>query len=210
MARSHREGYRRTVPPVGEPDAGLVAAPRLDDPDRGEQLLRRYGDRAYRIALRLTGERQDAEEAVEDALLTAARTIRSFTDESALGSWIDRTVAHTAYQRRKRRRHIDETSLDDVLPSLAIDGHFEPMDDWSTRIDEPTLDGELRALFTEAIDVLPADYGAALILHDVEGVSKPDIAEILEVDVASVKARVHRARLFVRKRLSDYFEARRA
>ena len=195
---------------MSEADTGLMAVPRLDDPDGGEQLLERYGDRAYRIALRLTGERHDAEEAVEHALLTGARTIRSFTDESALGSWIDRTVARAAYQRRQGRGHVDAAALDDGVPLLNEDGHFEPMDDWSTRIDESTLESGLRAIFIEAIEALPPDYGAALILHDVEGVSKPDIAEILDVDVAAVKARVHRARLFVRKRLSDYFESRRA
>lgn len=186
---------------MGEADAGLMAAP---------QLLTRYGDRAYRLALRLSGDRQDAEDAVADALLAVARTMRSFADASALGSRIDRAVAHAAYQRRKRRQHVDETSLGDVLPALAVDGHFEPMDDWSSRIDAPALESELRALVIEAIDVLPADYGAALILHDVEGVSKPDIAEILDVDVAGVKARVHGARLFVRGRLSAYFAAGRA
>jgi RNA polymerase sigma-70 factor, ECF subfamily len=59
----------------------------------------------------------------------------------------------------------------------------------------------------EAIDALPADYRTALILHDVEGVSDPHIAEILGVDASAVRSRVHRARLFVRKRLSEYFES---
>jgi len=58
----------------------------------------------------------------------------------------------------------------------------------------------------EAIDALPADYRTALVLHDVEGLSWPDIVDVLDVDVPAVKARVHRARLFVRQRLSEYFE----
>jgi RNA polymerase sigma-70 factor (ECF subfamily) len=192
---------------VGEADAARVAAPqRLDDLDGIVQLVERYGERAYRLALRIAGSREDVEEAVEHALLKASR-IGSFKDESALASWIDRTVAHAAHQRRKRLQHIGEASLDAAAPSLAADGHFGPLDDWSRRLDEPTLQVGLRTSLAEAIDALPADYRTALLLHDVEGMPRPDIAEILDVDVPVMKAYVHRARLFVRKRLSDYFEA---
>jgi RNA polymerase sigma-70 factor, ECF subfamily len=95
---------------------------------------------------------------------------------------------------------------DDVIPSLGADGHFEPIDDWSTRMDEPERQDGLRAILAEAIDALPADYRTALILHDVEGASKPDIAAILDIDGPGLTSRVHRARLFVRTRLSKYFE----
>jgi RNA polymerase sigma-70 factor, ECF subfamily len=192
---------------VGDADTNLMAAPSLGDPDGAEQFVERYGDRLYRLALRITGVQEDAEGALEDALRMAAPTINSFTDESALRSWIYRTVAYTAHQKRKRRQHVDTAALDDVVPLLNADGHFEPMDDWSTRIDEPALQGELRSSLVEAIDALPADYGTALVLHDVEGASKQEIAEILDIDVPGVNSRVHRARLFVRERLSGYFES---
>lgn len=65
----------------------------------------------------------------------------------------------------------------------------------------------MRAVLTEAIDALPADDKTALVLRDLEGVSTPDSAEVLGVEVAGVPPRVHRARLFVRKRLSEYFES---
>jgi RNA polymerase sigma-70 factor, ECF subfamily len=117
-----------------------------------------------------------------------------------------RTVGRAAHHRFKRR-HAGAAAPADGVPSLAADGHFEPMDDWSTRIDEPALQGGLRSILVEAIDALPPDYGTALILHDVEGVSKQEIAEILDIDVPEVNSRVHRARLFVRERLSAYFES---
>jgi len=95
-----------------------------------------------------------------------------------------------------------------VLPSFDNDGrHFEPMDDWSNRVDEQALQGELRQVLTAAIDALPVDYRTALALHDVEGVSNPDIAETLGISLAAVKSRVHRSRLFVRKRLSEYLKS---
>jgi RNA polymerase sigma-70 factor (ECF subfamily) len=117
-----------------------------------------------------------------------------------------RTVGRAAHHRFKRR-HAGAAAPADGVPSLAADGHFEPMDDWSARIDEPAMRGELGVILSAAIDALPADYRTALILHDVEGALKCDIADILDVDVPTVNSRVHRARLFVRKRLSEYFES---
>jgi len=190
-------------------DAGLVEALRRDDPAAADQLVERYGDRVYRLAMRITGVKEDAEEAAQDALWTAARKIDMFRDESAFGSWIYRITANAAYQKlRTRRRTANEVALDDVLPSFDSDGrHFEPMDDWSNRVDEQALQGELRQALTAAIDALPVDYRTALALHDVEGVSNPDIAETLGISLAAVKSRVHRSRLFVRKRLSEYLKS---
>jgi RNA polymerase sigma-70 factor, ECF subfamily len=190
-------------------DADLVEALRREEPDAAERLVERFGDRVYRLAMRITGLNEDAEEAAQDALWTAARKIQMFKGESAFGSWIYRITANAAYQKlRTRRQKASEIALDDVLPSLDGDGHhFEPMDDWSNRVDEKALQGELRDILTQAIDALPADYRTALVLHDVEGVSNPDIAEALNISLPAVKSRVHRSRLFVRKRLSEYLGA---
>ncbi len=195
------------VPRV-DADADLVEALRREDPDAAERLVERYGDRVYRLAMRITGLREDAEEAAQDALWTVARKVNMFKGESAFGSWIYRITANAAYQKlRTRRQKSAEIALDDVLPSLDGDGrHFEPMDDWSSRVDENALQGELRDVLQRAIDGLPADYRTALVLHDVEGLSNPDIAETLGISLPAVKSRVHRSRLFVRKQLSDYLK----
>jgi RNA polymerase sigma-70 factor (ECF subfamily) len=189
-------------------DADLVEALRREEPDAADRLVERFGDRVYRLAMRITGLNEDAEEAAQDALWTAARKIHMFKGESAFGSWLYRITANAAYQKlRTRRQKSSEIALEDVLPSLDGDGHhFEPMDDWSNRVDEQALQGELRQVLTEAIEALPPDYRTALVLHDVEGVSNPDIAEALGISLPAVKSRVHRSRLFVRKRLSDYLK----
>jgi RNA polymerase sigma-70 factor (ECF subfamily) len=187
-------------------DGDLVEALRREEPSAAERLVERYGDRVYRLAMRITGSNEDAEEAAQDALWTAARKIQTFKGESAFGSWIYRITANAAYQKlRTRRQKSAEIAMDDVLPMLDGDGrHFEPMDDWSNRVDERALQGELRRVLQEAIDGLPADYRTALVMHDVEGLSNPDIAETLGISLPAVKSRVHRSRLYVRKRLSDY------
>ena len=190
-------------------DADLVEALRRGDPDAADQLVERHGDRVYRLAARITAMSQDAEEVAQDGLLTVARKIHMFKGGSAFGSWIDRITIAAAYQKlRTRRRQAEEIALDDVLPALDWNGrHFEPMDDWSGRVDERGVQAKLRQVMTNAIDALPPDDRTALVLHDVEGVSNSGIAEILGVDASSVKSRVHRARLFARKRLSEYFES---
>jgi RNA polymerase sigma-70 factor (ECF subfamily) len=189
-------------------DAELVEALRREEPDAADRLVERYGDRVYRLAMRITGLNEDAEEAAQDALWTAARKIHMFKGESAFGSWIYRITANAAYQKlRTRRQKSAEIAMDDVLPSLDGDGrHFEPMDDWSNRVDEQALQGELRGVLQKAIDGLPDDYRTALVLHDVEGLSNPDIAEALNISLPAVKSRVHRSRLFVRKQLADYLK----
>jgi RNA polymerase sigma-70 factor (ECF subfamily) len=195
-----------TSGPRVDADAELVEALRRDDPDAAEQLVERFGDRVYRLAMRITGLNEDAEEAAQDALWTAARKIHTFKGESAFGSWLYRIAANAAYQKlRTRRAKSKEISLEDVLPAFDEDGrHFEPMADWSSRVDEQALTGELREVLQRAIDGLPSDYRTALVMHDVEGLSNPDIAETLGISLPAVKSRVHRSRLFVRKQLADY------
>jgi RNA polymerase sigma-70 factor (ECF subfamily) len=193
---------------MNEDAIGVLARDARSD-DGPEAFLDRHGDRLYQLAVRITGIEKDAAKALEDTILEAARTPHPLGGEPVLGSWVYKTAARVAYERlRARRPAVHEIGLDDVLPTLDRNGrHFESADDWSNQIHEGALPGALRTVLAEAIDALPADYKTALILHDVERASKPDIAEVLGVDVHGVNARVHRARLFVRKRLSEYFES---
>jgi RNA polymerase sigma-70 factor, ECF subfamily len=186
-------------------DAALLDALRKESPEATEMLVETYGDRVYRLTYRITGSKEDAEEATQDALWTAARKIASFKGESQFGSWLYRIAANAAYQKlRSRKAKGREIALDDVLPALDADMHFEPMDDWTPRVDENALNGELRAELEKAIEELPPDYRTALVMHDVEGMPNPDIAETLGISLPAVKSRVHRSRLFVRKKLAGY------
>jgi RNA polymerase sigma-70 factor (ECF subfamily) len=199
--------------PAGAPrvdrDAALLEGLRRGDEAASELLLDTYGDRVYRLAIRITGNEQDAEEVAQDALWTAARKIGTFKGESAFGSWVYRITANTAYQklrRRRGRRH--EVLWDDLQPVFDDQRrHSEPVADWSGKVEEPALQTELRTVLTTAINDLPADYRTAFLMHDVEGLSNPEIAEALHLSLPAVKSRVHRSRLFLRERLSRYMEA---
>jgi RNA polymerase sigma-70 factor, ECF subfamily len=187
-------------------DAGLVEALRQEAPDAVETLVNQYGDRVYRLAVRITGQPADAEEVAQDALWTAARKIHLFKGEAAFGSWLYRITANAAYQKlRARKGRQQEIAWESLLPGLDADGkHFRPMADWSARVDDIAVQGEVREVLTRAIETLPPDYRTALVMHDVEGLSNPEIAETLGISLPAVKSRVHRSRLFLRQRLSDY------
>ena len=199
--------------PAGAPrvdrDAALVEGLRRGDAVASELLLDTYGDRVYRLAIRITGNEQDAEEVAQDALWTAARKIGTFKGESAFGSWVYRITANTAYQKlRNRRGRRNEVLWEDLQPAFDEQRrHALPVADWSGKVEEPALQTELRRVLTTAINDLPADYRTAFLMHDVEGLSNPEIAETLRLSLPAVKSRVHRSRLFLRERLSRYMQA---
>lgn len=208
-ATSGQSGRGPGAPRRVDPDAALVERLRRQDPGAPEALVAAFGDRVYRLAIRITGNEQDAEEVAQDALWTAARKIDSFKGESAFGSWLYRITANTAYQKlRGRQGRRLEVSWDDLVPSFDEQGHHvEPALDWSAKVEEPALQTELRTVLTSAINDLPGDYRTAFLLHDVEGLSNPEIAETLHISLPAVKSRVHRSRLFLRERLARYIEA---
>jgi RNA polymerase sigma-70 factor (ECF subfamily) len=204
QTRSVPAGPRRP-----DPEADLVEKLRRGDPDAPDLLVATFGDRVYRLAIRITGNEQDAEEVVQDALWTAARKIDTFKGESAFGSWLYRITANTAYQKlRGRAAKKHEVPWEDLFPTFdELGQHVDPVSDWSPKAEEPALQNELREVLSSAIDDLPEDYRTAFLMHDVEGLSNPEIAESLGISLPAVKSRVHRSRLFLRQRLSKYLAA---
>jgi RNA polymerase sigma-70 factor, ECF subfamily len=186
-------------------DVDLLEALRRREPTAAEQLVTTYGDRAYRLATSITGNGHDAEEVVQDAFWAVLRKIDGFRGESAFGSWLYRIVANAAYQKlrtRRSRRH--DLSWDDVMPVFDEGGsHAVPLADWAPRVDDSSVQTELRMALTAAIDELPAAYRTALVLRDLHGLSNTEIADILGLNIPVAKTRVHRARLFLRKQLGD-------
>jgi RNA polymerase sigma-70 factor (ECF subfamily) len=186
-------------------DRGLVESLHRGDADAAEHLVARYGGYAYRLAIRICGNEQDAEEVVQDAFWAVIRKVDAFRGEAAFSTWLHRIVANAALQKlRARRRGRVDASLDDALPVFDGRGrHVAPMDDWSTRLTNTLTRTELLMTLTSAIEELPADARAVLLLHDMEGWSSSEIADAFSLSVPAVKARVHRARLFLRKRLGN-------
>ncbi len=185
-------------------DRELLEALRRREPTAGERLVATYGDRACRLAIRITRSAPDAEEAIQDAFWSVVRKIDTFRGDSFLGSWIYRIVANAAYQKVRGRAHRRaDISLDDVLPRFHKEGrHVGLISDWSARIDDPAAQTELRAALEAAIEELPRAYQVAIVLRDVEGESMAKVASALGITIAMAKSRAHRARLFLRQRLA--------
>ncbi len=204
LPEMHGKGPRMTT--RIDRDGSLVTALRRGDPTAAEDLVATYGDRACRLATRITCNLQDAEEAVQDAFLFAIRKTDSFRGESAFGSWLYRIVANAAYQHcRRRGGRVADVSLDKLLPMFDEHGrHVAPVADWSMTVDDPARQMELRMVLSSAIAELPADYRVVELLRDVDGLSHQEIAETLGLSVVNVRKRVHRARLFLRKRLGAH------
>jgi RNA polymerase sigma-70 factor, ECF subfamily len=194
------------VPTRVDRDGELLGALRRRDRTAAECLVADYGDRAYRLAKGITRNAQDAEETVNDALWSVIRKIETFRGDSSLGSWIYRIVANAALQKLRCRAHRrDELSLDEGLPIFDEDGrHADPISDWAASIDDPALQTELRAALDWAMGELPAHHRAVIVLHDVQGLSMAEVAGSLGITIATAKSRAHRARLFLRKRLSMF------
>ena len=187
-------------------DQDLLTALREREPTAAEALITAYGDRAYRLAVRITGNQQDAEEAVQDAFWSVVRKIDTFRGDSAFGSWMYRIVSNAAYEKiRRRRRAFRDIALDEVLPPFDEDGrHARSITDWSFAIDDPAVQTELRSVLSSAVSELPAHYRAVVVLRDIEGLSVAEVADALAISVSTVKSRAHRARLSLRKRLSMF------
>ena len=185
-------------------DEDLVTGLRDREREAAEVLVARYADRLYRLAIRITGSEQDAEEVVQDALWTATRKIDTFRGDSALGTWLHRIAVNAANQKRRARRsRRNEVSRDD----LFFGGQAQPgapASDWSAKMEDPALQTELRRVLTSAIDDMRVGYCTSFLLHDVEGLSIHEISALLRVRVSTVKSRVHRAPLFLRGRLAGY------
>jgi RNA polymerase sigma-70 factor (ECF subfamily) len=186
------------------------AEPTLIDRLRGgdtaalEGLMERLAPRVYRLALGITRNEADAEEVVQDVFLSLFRKIDGFEGRSALGTWIYRITVNTALIKRRGKRVELEVFLEDHVPTFREDGHREGdramlLADWSATPEEELLSGETRAAVRRLIAGLPDPYRVVLLLRDLEGLSNEETAEVLGESVASVKSRLHRARMALRE-----------
>jgi RNA polymerase sigma-70 factor (ECF subfamily) len=189
-----------------DPDAALVEQMRGGAAGAVEALVSAYGDRVYRLAIRITGNAADAEEVVQDSLWAASRKIDTFRGTAAFGSWMYRITANTAYQKlRGRRSKRNEVPWEELAPTFDDRGQDRNLAvDRSRGFKDPAVEAELKSVLCGAIAELPADYRTPFLLHDVEGLSNAEIAETLQVKLGTVKSRVHRARLFLQKRVKDH------
>lgn len=178
-----------------------------------EALMGRHAGRVYRLAFGITRNPADAEEVVQDVFLTVVRKGGGFEGQAALATWMYRVTMNAALNRRRGKRRELEVSLEEHLPTYTEDGHragdrSDLLVDWSSTPEERALSGESRRVLESAIDSLPEHYRAVLILRDVEELSNEEVASIVGDSLASVKSRLHRARMALREQLTRHFGGR--
>jgi len=187
-------------------DEELAARAAAGDEPAFEEIVARYQARAYRLAHRLAGSEGDAQDVLQDAFLSAYRSLRSFRGDSRFSTWLFRIVTNAALmQRRARRRHPTEP-LDAFLPRFDANGaHLgEPLELQVAAQAEDLLDRQLLAAKAQAgIDRLPDLYRETFVLRDLEEMPTAEVADVLGIEPAAVRQRVHRARLLLRGYLTD-------
>jgi RNA polymerase sigma-70 factor (ECF subfamily) len=193
--------------PDRDTEVMLIERLRAQDTSVLEILMERYSPRIYRVAFGITRSHGDAEEVVQDVFVTLFRKIDSFEGRAALGTWLYRVAANAALIKRRGKRAEVEVHLEDYLPTFEADGHREGdrtmlLADWSETPERELLSGEAREILEEGLALLPDHYRAILVLRDVEELSNEEVAEALGESVASVKSRLHRARMALREVLT--------
>jgi len=183
----------------------LIQQVKVGDHEAFEGIFRRYVSRVYRQALRIMGNEADAEEVVQEVFLAVYKKAKTFRGQSAFSTWLFRLTVNTALTKLRRRKKGEEVPIDDYLPRFQEDGHHQvrPVIDWSEGIDDLLVKEELQEIIRQAIDQLPA-VDKAVLVSDLDGVSNRQIGEALGLSVQAVKARLHRARLFLRGKLAVY------
>jgi RNA polymerase sigma-70 factor (ECF subfamily) len=186
------------------PDESLVAQAKQNDYQAFEELVKRYEGRIYGHTLRLLGNREDAEDVLQETFLNVFRALGNFRGDSTFSTWIYRIATNNALMRLRKLSH-GEREFDDELPPpesmkrQALASHIlDPKD--------ALLEKEMMEELDKAIERLPEKYRTIFLLRDVEEFSTDKAAQVLGISEAAVKSRLHRARLFIRESLLQKFQ----
>ena len=187
-----------------EDDIDLDAL-RTGDKEAFARLVELYADRLYNLALKIVGDPFEAEDVLQEAFISAYKAIESFEGRSQLGTWLYR-ITYNAAMMRLRKKRPDTVSID--RPVRLDSGDLVPRQffDWCCLPERDLMSAEAHAYMEEAIQQRPDTLRPVFVLRDIEGLSTAETAEVLDISESAVKSRLHRARLFLRERLSEYFQ----
>jgi len=188
------------------PDAELLARLREGEEAAFEELVRENTGRMLAVARRFLPSDDDAQDAVQEAFASAFRALPRFEGGSRLSTWLHRITVNACLMKLRTRRRKPEESIDNLLPGFLEDGHAEKSTPaWRQSADELIERAENRALVREAIEKLPDSYRTVLLLRDIEEFDTETTAKQLDITVAAVKTRLHRARMALKTLLDDAF-----
>ena len=186
-------------------DLELVRRIKQGDEEAFREMVERYHKRVYSLAYGVLRNAEDAEETTQDAFLTLYRKVGTFDESKKFFSWFYRVALNAAYSRARRRKPAKTVSLEDYLPRFQGDGHQASPEfaAWVEGIEDEAIARDLAERAEAFIGELPPAYRDVIWMVDVEEMKPADVAETLEISIPALKSRLHRARLFVRERLSE-------
>jgi RNA polymerase sigma-70 factor (ECF subfamily) len=175
-------------------DADLLAAHRSGDADAFGILFRRHRDRLWAVALRTTGSREDAADALQEAMISAFTRVESYRGEAAVTTWLHRIVVNAALDRLRRNKVRAADALPDDLEDAAARGALLASTGPGADPEGAAVGGERRRLVLEALDRISPDQKVALVLVDMEGYPVEEVARMLDCPTGTVKSRCARGR----------------
>ncbi|MGH7791076.1 MAG: RNA polymerase sigma factor [Thermodesulfobacteriota bacterium] len=171
------------------------------------EIVERYTDIIYRLALKITRNHSDAEVVLQEVFLTLIEKVSTFLEQSKFSTWLYRITVNTSFEYlRAEKRYKSNMSLDDYAP-YDENGSLNCVEikDWSNTPDEAIISRETIEIIEKAVSEIPEKYRVVFHLRDVEGLTNQEVAEVLGLSLPAVKSRILRARFFLRDKLSDYF-----
>lgn len=178
----------------------------LRNGDRAEfaRLVEQYDAFIYRLALRIVGNPQDAEDVLQETFIKALKHLSEFDGRSSLSTWLYRIATNEALMILRKDKGTT-VSLDE--PDDNSDDEQEPLEvvDWCCLPEETLMSAEAKEYLDKAISELPATLRVVVVLRDIQGLSTRETSEVLNISEMAVKTRLSRARLQLRQSLSSYF-----
>ncbi|MCH7518861.1 MAG: sigma-70 family RNA polymerase sigma factor [Candidatus Dadabacteria bacterium] len=173
-----------------------------------EEIFNRYSNRIYAIAFRITRDHHKSEEVFQEVFFILARKINTFRGDSKFSTWLYRIAVNASFGHlRAEKKHDNDISLENHAP-YDISGSFGDKvesKEWGSSPYLVLYKKEAMDQIEKAIKELPEKYRIVFDLKDIEQLSNGQISEILGITLCTTKSRLHRARLFVRDKISDYF-----
>lgn len=187
-------------------DNELVKKALEHDYEAFDELVNRYEDKLYTLTYKITGNQDDAKDALQDAFISIFKALDSFHGKSNFSTWAYRITTNSALMRLRARKK-EQNKFSDTL-QLEDDVNWAQVPSTAMNITDSMARDELKKVIDNSIKSLPAEYKTVFILRDVEKLSNLEVAKVLGISLTAVKSRILRARLFMRNQLVNYFNGR--
>ena len=199
--------YDRSVHSDKDAELELARSLLTGSEDAFDEFVNAYRTKLFQYSFLMCGQREDAEEVAQETLLRVFQSVDQLRDPERLKSWVFRIAKNACLMKRRKSVYAPavELSLDQLHPRHGeSEGAPFELADWSKLPDELASDEEARSALTAAIENLPDIYRSVILLRDVEEMTTEEAGEILDISVDTVKQRLHRGRLALRRQLDFY------